>query len=65
MSKTKTLLLKALEARKSNFAFHFHFARRIQDSGGKNVWIRIWEEKMVGSGIKHPGSATLDIPIRL
>jgi hypothetical protein len=28
-------------------------------SGMKNVWIRIREEKMFGSEIKHPGSATL------
>jgi hypothetical protein len=25
----------------------------------KNVRIRIWNEKMLGSGLKHPGSATL------
>jgi hypothetical protein len=31
----------------------------------KNSWIRIWDEKMVGygSGIKHPGSATMNKPI--
>jgi hypothetical protein len=27
----------------------------------KNVWIRIRDEKMVGTGIKHPGSATLSV----
>jgi hypothetical protein len=38
------------------FAFHF-----MSDPGGKTVWNWIREEKMAGpgSGIKHPGSATL------
>jgi hypothetical protein len=35
----------------------FHVGSRTGDPGLKNVWIR--DEKMVGSGIKHPGSATL------
>jgi hypothetical protein len=50
------LLLKAQEARKKvswNSTFHV--------GSGKNVWVRILDEKMVGSrsGIKHPGSAIL------
>jgi hypothetical protein len=46
---------------KSNFAFHF--ACRIPDPGWNKVWIRIQDKKMVGSGfgIKHTGSATLQL----
>jgi hypothetical protein len=38
----------------------FHLSCRIRD---ENVWIQIWDEKMFGSGsgIKHPGSASLHV----
>jgi hypothetical protein len=49
--------------KKSKFALHFSctVGSGIRDPGWKYVWLRIRDERMVGSGfgIKHPGSATL------
>jgi hypothetical protein len=51
--------MKAQEARKNKFAFHF--SHRIRDEKMFGTGSGTRDEKMVGSGsgLKHPGSATL------